>query len=96
MQHVFNLGKLLRDNGFQLCQREPRLRVGEALQQFSKNAFSVGDIGERVLAADGFFNHRNQMVGNFRRGRQDGCYLPLPGIALQNIGNPQKTFCICH
>jgi hypothetical protein len=53
VQDVFNLGKLLLDKGFQL-PAETRLRVGEALQKFGKNAFSVGDIGERILAANGF------------------------------------------
>ncbi len=41
-------------------------------------------------------NHRHQVVGDFGGGREDGGHLPLPGIAFQNIGNPQKTFCICH
>lgn len=31
------------------------------------------------------------MVGNFRGGGKYGRYLPLPGIAFQNIGNTQKT-----
>jgi hypothetical protein len=45
VQDMFNLSKLLLDEGFQLCKRESGLRVGKALQQFSKNAFSVGNIG---------------------------------------------------
>ncbi len=79
MQHVFNLGKLLRDKGFQLCQREPRLRVGEALQQFSKMR-SASEILVSASRPPMVFNHCDQMVGNFRRGRQDGCYLPCPAL----------------
>ncbi|MBN0517261.1 hypothetical protein JTM39_37460, partial [Pseudomonas aeruginosa] len=63
---------------------------------FGKNAFGVGNIGEGILAANGLFNHRYQVVSDLRRGRQDRRYLPLPGITLQNIGNPQKPFRICH
>ena len=96
MQDVFNLRKLLINEGFQLCEREARLHVGQPLQQVGKDTFGIGDIGQSVLAADSFFNHRDQMVSNFRRGRQHGRNLPLPGIALQNIGNSQKAFCICH
>ena len=96
MQDVFDLRKLLLDKHFQLSVRKARLGIGEALQKFGENAFGISDIGQRILPANGFFDHRNQMVSDLRRGRQYGRYLPLPGITLQNIGNTQKTFCICH
>ena len=96
VQDMLNLSKLLLNKGFQLGERESGLGVGKALKKFGKNAFSVGNIGEGILAANGLFNHRYQMVSDLRRGRQDGRYLPLPGITLQNIGNPQKPFRICH
>ncbi|MCS5959571.1 hypothetical protein LNP74_00310 [Klebsiella pneumoniae subsp. pneumoniae] len=36
------------------------------------------------------------MVSDLRQGEDmDRRYLPLPGITLQNIGNPQKPFRIC-
>jgi hypothetical protein len=51
---MFNLRKLLLNKGFQLSERKARLGIGEALQKFGENAFGVGDIGQRILAANGF------------------------------------------
>ena len=96
MQNMFNLGKFLIDERFQLRQRKSRLGGGESRQKFGKNTFGIADIGQSILAANRFFNHRHQMVGYFGGSREDCSHLPLPGIALQNIGNPQKTFRICH
>ena len=76
VQDMLNLSKLLLNKGFQLGERESGLGVGKALKKFGKNAFSVGNIGEGILAANGLFNHRYQMVSDLRRGRQDGRYLP--------------------
>ncbi len=96
MQNMFDLSEFLFDNHFQPCKRESRLRAGKSCEQVRKNTFGIADIRQSILAADSFFNHRHQMVGNFRGGGKYGRYLPLPGIAFQNIGNTQKTFCICH
>ena len=96
VQDVFDLCEFLLNKSFQLRERKTRLCIGETLQKFGENAFGIGDIGQRILPANGFFDHGNQVISDLRRGRQYGRYLPLPGITLQNIGNAQKTFCICH
>ncbi|VFS71165.1 Uncharacterised protein [Kluyvera cryocrescens] len=96
VQDMFNLGKFEVNGGFQFSVRETWLGVGEPGKQFSKDTFGVGNIGQRILPANGFFNHRHQMVGDFCRGREHGCYLPLPGVAFQDIGYAQKPFRVCH
>ena len=96
MENMFDLGKFELNGRLQFRQRKTRLGGSKPLKKFSKDTFGVGDVGQRVLAANGFFNHRHQMVGDFCRGRKHGCYLPLPGVAFQDVGNTQKPFRICH
>ncbi len=96
MQNVFNLGKFLLNKSLQLSMRKAGLGVRQALQQVSEDLLCVADVHQCILPPDGFFNHCHQMVGNFSRGREYRRHLPLPGIALQDVGNTQKSFCICH
>ena len=96
VQDVFDLCEFLLNEGLQLSVREARQRLCQPLQQVSEDTLCVADVRECILATDGFFNHRHQMVRDFCRGREHGSNLPLPGIAFQDIGNTQKTFCICH
>ena len=96
MQHMFDLSKLLLNERLQLCEREAGLCLRQPLQQLSEDTLGVADVRKCILTTDGFFNHRHQMVRDFCRGREHGRNLPLPGVALQDIGNTQKTFCICH
>ena len=96
MKDVFNLGKFEFHGAFQLRQREARLGVCQPLKQFSEDTFGVADVRKCILATDGFFNHRHQVVRDFCRGREHGSNLPLPGVTFQDIGNTQKTLCICH
>ncbi len=96
VKNVFNLGKFKFNGAFQLRQRETRLGVGQPLKQIGEDTLGVADIRQCILTTDGFFNHRHQVVRDFGRGREHGGNLPLPGVAFQDIGNTQKTFCICH
>ncbi len=96
MQNMFDLRELVLNLLFQPGKGETGLNLGQACKQVGKNMLCVADVGYGILAPDGLLNHRHQVVGNFGRGRQHGGNLPLPGIALQNLGNTQKTFCICH
>ncbi|MNL79911.1 hypothetical protein D3C87_2066210 [compost metagenome] len=84
------------NKGLELSVRETRLDIGQSLKQFCKNTLGIADIHNGILTTDDFLNHRYQVVRNFRRSRKHGSHLPLPGVAFQDIGNAQKTFCVCY
>lgn len=96
MQNVFQLCKFLIHECFQAGMVKTGLRRGKALQQRRKNRFSVIQMRQDILSGDGFFNHGNQMVGNFRRSGQYGSDLSLARVVFDDVGNARKTLRICY
>ncbi|MNT17743.1 hypothetical protein D3C72_1529160 [compost metagenome] len=96
MQHLLELGELLIDKRLEAIVLKAGQRLRQPAQQVGEDALCIAHIWQNVLPRYRFFNHRHQVVSDFSRSGQDRGHLSLTCITFHDVGNAQKTFCVCY